>query len=314
MEKHKKIAFIISVVLFVLFLPFTVLGIVYHVKNGDSKNPNHEFHYNDKLYFYNNANSLIGTYDCNYENCGYGEEIIEDETYGINYFKMVGLETKALINNRFAIISDYYAEKDGVIIYDIINKTKSDTYAGYKIYTVGIANNYVIVKTKDEKYGVLQLNDSIQTVIEPTYEFIGLQNAKDVEQNKIASDLFIVKKENTWNLIDSELNKKTSDFVYPITAFNDNSIIVQNQTGTYSLKNYDGTSKLSSEYKKIKFLGNYIEVVDQSNNYSILNKDNFTRVSQIYQITDESVIATRINETSLEIVIDNEVKETIDIS
>ena len=314
MEKHKKIAFIISIVLFVLFLPFTVLGIVYHIKNGDSSNPEHIFHYNDKLYFYDNTNSLIGTYDCNYENCGYGEEIIEDETYGINYFKMAGIETKALINNRFAIISDYFTENDGVIIYDIVNQTKSDVYAGYKIYTAGIADNYVIVKTKDNMYGVVQLNDEIKTVIEPTYEFIGLQNARNAEQNKIASDLFIVKKDNTWSLIDAELNKKTADIASPIVAFNDNLIVVQTQSNTYSLKSYEGTTKLSNEYKRIKLLGNYIEITDQSNNYSILNKDNFTRVSQLYQVTDESVITTRLTESSIEVVIDDEVKESIAIS
>ena len=81
-----------------------------------------------------------------------------------------------------------------------------------------------------------------------------------------------------------------------------------------NLLNYDGTSKLYGEYKKLSYLSNYITVVDQTNNYYVINKDTLMRVSQSYQVNDNSAIDTKINgDGKLEIIIDNESKEIVEI-
>lgn len=312
MAKHKKISFIISVVMLAIFLPLTIIGIIYHKIYNTEKNPNHEFHYNNKLYFYDSMNNLIGTYDCNYENCGYAEELIEDDEYKINYFKMFGIEKKAIVNDRYAIIADYKDTEDEIIIYDIVNNNKLKTYTGYKIYGVGIANNYVVLINEDNMYGVMKFDERPEQILPFEYEFIGLQNEIDQEQRKIASNNFIVKKDGTWGISDENGSILTSSLLSPIVALNDSSFIM-NTDDNYSIYNYDGSIKLNGVFKSLNYLSNYLEIRDLNNKYYILNIDSLESVSQTYEITDESLITSRINGDKLEVVIDGEIKETIDI-
>lgn len=308
--KHKKISFIISIILFVLFFPLTIIGMISHFSNA---NPNHEFHYKDKLYFYDKSSNLIGTYDCNYENCGYAKETIEDEEYGIDYFKL-GLEPTALIDDKYAIIGDYAVNQDEVIIYDIVNKSKIGTYPEYKIYNVGLTDNNVIVKNKEGKYGVIKLNESILPVLPFEYDFIGIPKIVDSSKNKIIANSFIVKKDDHYSIVGSDGTMLSSQLNIPITSFNTSTMVLKNENGTYGLYNYDGTVNLPGEYKYIGYISEYIEVKDNNGNYFILSSDGINRVSQVYQITDESNISSKINGTNLEIIIDGEMKETIEIS
>ena len=101
MNKYKKGALIISIILLVITLPLTVMGIIYNKEIKNVDNPSKLFHYDNKLYFYNEVGDLIGNYECNFKNCSYAKQTIDDEEYNINYYKSDISDTK-LINNRYA--------------------------------------------------------------------------------------------------------------------------------------------------------------------------------------------------------------------
>ena len=310
-NKYKKGAFIITIVLFIISLPFTIMGIIFHREQTGASNTNQEFHYKNKLYFYDTSKNLLGTYECKYTNCGYANETIDDGNYGINYFNLT-MQTDKMIDNRFAILSDYDSSQSEIIIYDIKDKKELARYLEYKIYNVGLDNNYIIVKSISGYYGVIEIkNNEIQTVLPFEYNYIALPNK--VKNSKIASDNFIVFKDNLWSIINKE-SKLTSDFVNIIVDYDDSNVIVKNQNEKYNLLSYTGISKLIGEYKSIKYLGNALEVRDSMNNYYILNKNTLIRLSNTYQVSDESIISTNVgNDGNINIIIDNETKETVEI-
>ena len=309
-NKYKKGAFIITLILFVISLPFTVMGIIYHRQQTGSDNVEKKFHYNNKLYFYDTSKNLIGTYACKYSNCGYADEVIADNEYGINYFKLTLLSDK-IIDKRYAILSDYKDTQEEIIIYDIKNSKELGRYKEYKIYNVGIENNYIIVKDNKDLYGVIQItNNSIKEVIPFEYEFIGLPNK--IEKSKISSENFIVLQNNLWSLI-NETSKLTVEYNNPIVDYDDSTVITKSASN-YSLLSYNGNSKLSGEYKRLNYVGNCLEVMDFMNNYYLLNKSTLTKVSNNYTVNDNSVIGTKAdNNGNIQIIIDNETKETVEI-
>ena len=309
-NKYKKGAFIISIVLFVISLPFTVMGIIFHRDLVGANNKNHEFHYKDRLYFYDKSGKLINMYNCKYSNCGYAKETIEDDNYAINYFKLA-MDTDKKINDRYALIADYSDTQKEVIIYDIKNNKELGKYAGYKIYNVGIDKNYIIVKSSSNLYGVIEIKDGvIQAVIPFEYKFIGLTSKNT--NSKISSDKFVVLKDNTWSIITKD-STLASNITSPIVDYNDSSLIVKNQSDKYSLLSLAGTPKLTGEYKKMSYISKYLEVVDTNNNYYILDSSTLVRVSNSYTVTDESVISSKITTDGINIVIDNETKEIVEI-
>ena len=312
MNKYKKGSLIIAIIALVITLPLTVIGIIYNKEIKDVDNPNKEFYYNNKLYFYSNTGDLIGTYECNFKNCGYATQTNSDEEYGINYYKSSKKNTD-LIDNRYAFIADYKEEQGAINLYDIKNNKSMAMYKSVKNYGIGINNDYYIVMGVTGNYGVIKIDkDKITTVMPFTYEYIALQNDVDLENNKLSTDAFIVKKDGKWYLTDTNEAVFTEKMLDPIIAFDTKTFITKNEN--YNLYNYDGTPKLFGNYKYLNYISKYIEVLDSNNNYYILDINNLTIVSNTYSVNDKSEINTNINdENKIEIKIGNEVKQTIEI-
>lgn len=309
-NKYKKGALIITIVLLVIVLPLTITGIIFNVKNNNIENPNKEFYYDNKLYFYSNTGDLVGKYDCMYKNCNYAKLSNADDSYGINYYKS-SIDTVSLIDNQYAFIADYKDTQNSVILYDVKNNSLYASFKSVKNYGIGIDNNYYIVESLTGTYGVIKISNSkVENVIPFTYEYIALQDDIDLEQNKIATDGFIVKKENKWYLIDQNEAEFTAKMDYPIVAFDASTMIVKNET--YNLYTYEGNLKLNGNYKYLNFISNCIEVRDVNDNYYILNS-NLNLISSLYKVVDESIIETKINDDGkIEIIIDNESKEILE--
>lgn len=324
MKEHKKVALIITIVLLVIFLPFSILGFIFHAKYIGN-NPNHQFHYNNKLWFYDDSGKLIGTYDCNYENCDYAREMILDSTYGINFLNTTGMKTTPLLDNRYAIIADSQAlMANEVILYDIVNG-KKNTFRGYKIYAIGISNNYVIAINNDNKYGVVQLTESgFIPKIPFEYDFIALQNKRDSKNKRVDGSKFIVASDGMWKLMSASGEELSPSFPNPINSFNDDLIITKSMSqssdefsiseSVYNLYTYDGTQPLPGDYNLLRFIDNYIEVVDTDNKYYIVDRRTFQEVSQKYDAYDIEQIATKVENNQLTIIISGGTYETIDIN
>ena len=322
MKEHKKVAFIITIVLLAIFLPFTVLSIIFHKKYVDG-NPNHDFHYNNKLWFYDESGNLVGTYDCNSESCGYAQETIRDPLYGINYFKAATTEPVAFINNRFAVISDSQNASTDIFVYDVVNGTKTDTFLGYKMYFVGIQDDYLITINNEGKYGVVKLGDVIKPVIEYQYDFIALQNERANGSKKIKSDKFIAQMDGVWKLIDTSNNTVTSSFSSPIVSYDDRNIVVKSTEAEtdeyysgeeeYRLYSYDGAQLLPGGNRLLRITDGYIEVVDENNLYYIISANTYERVSNSFYFDNISTLFIDVKDTTIDVYTDGKVAQTIDI-
>ena len=110
----KKTLWVI-IVLLVISVSLATIGTYRHFTNTDvplvDDNPNHEFIYNNKVYFYYN-DELISTYDCS--NCSIAITTIDDTQYHTNYYENGSESLNPIINSVQAIFS----ENDKVIVYD----------------------------------------------------------------------------------------------------------------------------------------------------------------------------------------------------
>ena len=66
---YDKKTLVVIIVLLVIFVPLAVMGIYQHITKEEqeiAENVNHEFIFNNRVYFYVDDN-LVGTYECS--NC-----------------------------------------------------------------------------------------------------------------------------------------------------------------------------------------------------------------------------------------------------
>ena len=136
-NKYKKGSLTIIILLLIIVLPLTVVGIIYNNKQNNIENPNKEFYYDNKLYFYDNGGELIGKYECMYKNCDYAKISNQDDEYGINYYKN-SIEKIEIINNQYAFIADYKDEQNSVMLYDVKNNSLYASYKSVKNYGFGL--------------------------------------------------------------------------------------------------------------------------------------------------------------------------------
>ena len=103
MRDDNKFVLPIIIVLLVIFLPFTILGVSFKIKNAFiGSNPKHLHKFEGSLYYYN-GKELVGTYACKSTTCDDAISVIDDKNF--NYFE--GSEdTLGLFNNEYAIIKD----------------------------------------------------------------------------------------------------------------------------------------------------------------------------------------------------------------
>ena len=72
MKKNNIGVLIIMIVLLIIALPAAIYGTYMHFQKDSLSNKNKEFYYEGKLFFYDN-DTLLGTYTCKSENCGYAK-------------------------------------------------------------------------------------------------------------------------------------------------------------------------------------------------------------------------------------------------
>lgn len=312
-NKNKKAAFIIIIILLLITLPLTVVGIYFSVNKASMENPNHEFKFENKLYFYTNSSKLVGTYECSNSNCDYANNTVTDNEFNIDYYKDDKNKIE-LIDNKYAFIIDSKSEIAPVNLYNVTNNKLLATYKSVKNYGIGINNNYFIVEAINGLYGVISINnDKIKVELPFNYEFIALQNELDETSKKIESDTFIVKQDGLWFLTDinsADLTNKTNN---TIVSFDSTSYVTYSDA--YSIFNNDGTSKIYGSFKSLNYLSNYLEVLDNNGNYYVYNLATSSIASKLYFVNETSVISTKINnEGLLEVIIDGETKEIVEIS
>ncbi len=306
MKEDKKGLFVSIIILLVLFGSATFVGVYYkNFKVADNNNqnsistieikpnPNHEFYFDNKLYFYDEKDILVGVYPCQYSYCDNAENTIDDNSYSLNYDNSEYIKGNSLINNRYIFVSDTSSEEEkNAILYDLKENKLLATYTAKKEYQTSITNNIYFVKSVNGLWGALNINDKVSVLIKLQYEYIGLLNKKENEQ--LMADTFVVKNEDKWAIISNEevlLSKYISEQIHNYNEW----AIETLSNGEFNLYDYEGVAFNDEyRYKLILFDRNYMEFITTTNKLFIYDFKNRKMLSSIMNL-----YGTDFSETAL---------------
>ena len=300
--KNNKFVLPIIIIFLLFFLPLSIYGI-YSNKNSilSIDNPNHEHKYNNKLYYYDDNDNLIGYYECLSEDCDDAKTIIEDEK-NIYYDKGTN-ENIGLLSNNNVLISDNNIIK----LYNLNSKVSILELKLIKNYNTTIDGNLLIVKNTEDKYGVMDLN-LVNYKIMPEYDYLAINNSFDGE--KIIASKLIAKKDDIYYLIDINNKKITADFNNNIYDYNDN-IVVCNNDSKYMIYKYDGTKLLDyQEIIKINILKNEIIFQNRLGNIYIYDNELNNIIKSYVPITSDMNYTYDVIDNTIEIKNNNVLYDT----
>lgn len=322
-KEQKKKVFITIIVLLCIFLPLSICSFILHKmdeKNPRHKlldNPSHEFKYNGKLYFYGSSGTLLGTYECKNKDaiCDYATNFEDDKLYAVDYHQSENAKI-SIINNRYAFLVDADSENNAKpFLYDIPGNRAYTTYTSVKNYGIGIENDLFIVGNDTLKYGVLSLQGEPQVKVKFDFDFIGIANLLNEEEEKIMSDLLIGYRDQSWFLLDMNGAILSSAIKEQIVSYNGKNIIVKTDAG-YEVVDYEDNLALSGgPYTKLSFTGKYVNIIDQNNDFYVFDLSTETEITRPQRVRSTDNITSRINESGkLEVILNEKVIETVAIS
>lgn len=157
------------------------------------------------------------------------------------------LRTSKVYNNKFVFIKD----NDLIILYNILENKNEAEYKEIKPYD----NNIVVTVNKDDKYGIIEINDSIENILEYKYNYLAIIN--DTEN--------VIYNDGTYSYIIDYSGKTLSNKIKNnIKNFNEIYIVVKDDK--YSLIDYSGT-KLLSNYEYINLYEGFIIAINDNQMY-----------------------------------------------
>lgn len=301
--KDKK-TLITIIVLLVIFLPIGVFGTIksFSATKPDVKddNPNKEFKYNNKLYFYYN-DKLLSTYECS--SCTLASSSIDDINYHTNYYKSENNELASVINEYYGL----FKENDNIILYNLVNSKKIDAYKSIKNYNIDATSKFAITE-KSNGMGVIFF-DLSSSPIPNEYEYISLP--AHIIDNKLDTSKFIVKKDNMWSIISANKEVDVAPIIDEIVDFNDNYYI------TYANDTYHVYDRNNIEYLEnlpktnVYGVGKYIFVLN--NNQLFIYENCLSTVIKIMELPNYNSIYFYQNNNKIDIMIDGNLQETLEL-
>lgn len=301
--KDKK-TLITIIVLLVIFLPIGVFGTIksFSTTKPDVKddNPNKEFKYNNKLYFYYN-DKLLSTYECS--SCTLASSSIDDINYHTNYYKSENNELASVINEYYGL----FKENNNIILYNLVNSKKIDAYKSIKNYNIDATSKFAITE-KSNGMGVIFF-DLSSSPIPNEYEYISLP--AHIIDNKLDTSKFIVKKDNMWSIISANKEVDVAPIIDEIVDFNDNYYI------TYANDTYHVYDRNNIEYLEnlpktnVYGVGKYIFVLN--NNQLFIYENCLSPVIKIMELPNYNSIYFYQNNNEVDIMIDGNLQETLEL-
>lgn len=308
-NKNNKVVLITIIVLLCIFTPLTVVGLLTRGNISPiEENPNHETYYDGYIWFYDLNNDYLSKYECMTEICEFTNPTIDDDIYGINYYKDGTINSVSLMNNKYTFITDgavinLYAANTGTVL---------QTYKAVKTYNTTLENNSFIVQNNDGVWGVISISDTLGAALPFEYSFIGLLGNIN-EEGTLSTDKFIVQKDTKWYIVDNTNNTLSGEISDPIVNFTNDYIFSKN-TEQVRIYGFDNT-----EYLDKYTIRNYI----LEDKYIGIVTDNFLLVYEhLAQDYIKSVVLTDKNsevdlekvDNNLNIKINGEVTDTIELS
>lgn len=301
--KDKK-TLITIIVLLVIFLPIGLFGTIksFSTTKSDVKddNPNKEFKYNNKLYFYYN-DKLLSTYECS--TCTLATSSIDDINYHTNYYKSDDKELASVLNEYYGL----FKENDNIILYNLVNNKKIDSYKSIKNYNIEATSKFAITEKSNGK-GVIFF-DLSNSPIPNVYEYITLPS--HIIDNKLDTSKFIVKKDNMWSIISANKEVDVAPIIDEIVDFND-SYYITFANNTYHIYDRNNIEYLENLPKtNVYGVGKYIFVLN--NNQLFIYENCLSPVIKIMELPNYNSIYFYQNNNKIDIMIDENLHETLEL-
>ena len=305
--ENKKNVFITIVILLCIFVPLTIIGIFNKTNISPiEKNPNHETYYDGYIWFYDSNNKFLNKYECVTEICKYSTPTINDDKYGINYYKDGRLTNISIINDKYTFITDGV----GIHLIDVVSGNTLQTYNEIKTYNTKLENDYYIIKDKHNLWGVIKVSDELKGILPFEYSFIGLVNR--TKDDVLKTDKFVVMKDNKWKLVGVDNTEISKEIERVITNYTDKYLISETNEDV-KFYSYEGFEQLKSlTIKKHILIDEYIAVI--TDKYLLIYDDlSGNYLKSIILNNSESKIEVEKVENKLQIKIDDKITETIEL-
>lgn len=302
---YDKKTLVVIIVLLVIFVPLAVMGTYQHITKEEqeiAENVNHEFIFNNRVYFYVDDN-LVGTYECS--NCATVEPIVDDENYHTNYYKYGTLDFDEILSPSLAM----FKEGDKIIVYNIVLNMKLNVlYDAIKTYGVKNSNNLILAQN-GSSWQALTLNETgLVTAISGTYDYIGIPS--HIIDDVLDSSKVIVKSGNNWQIIDVNNNESIVLSNQEIVDFNDNYYVVYSDA--YRIYNASNNMEVLGDIvkKHVAMIGDYILIVTDTNNLLVYENNNLNTF-ETYTLPAFEDIYFTITDNNLNVILDGNLQESI---
>mgnify|MGYP004506587023 FL=1 len=302
--KDKK-TLITIIVLLAIILPMGVYGTInsYSTTKNPIKddNPNKDFIYNNKLYFYKD-NTLISTYECS--TCSLATTTYNDTDYHTNSYQNESTELSSIINDFYGI----FKENNDIVLYNLKNSKKVDTYKSIKTYDTKASSNFGIVE-KNTGWGVVFFDLSHST-IPSTYNYIAIPS--HYTNNILDSSKFITNKDGIWQVLKDDNTTLFDNVTEEIVDFNDNYYITYTNN-TYHIYDKDKIEYLPGLPKtNVYGVGKYLFIL--YNRQLFIYENCLNPVLKILEISNYDKFYFNVNEDKVDIMVDGKSQETIELS
>lgn len=255
-----------------------------------SKNKKYLSYFNGTLYFYSDENktTLINSYKCNnpnnitsesssFEVCTLASDTNEDDNDSNNIVNAASIVP--LYNNQFVFI------KDGnfINLVDLVNEKVLGTYSSINTYSdanqtepyiLNTNEQFVIAKNKNNKYGLLKINNNSITSI---YNF-------DYDKLEKLNQNILARKDNKYFLLDYNGNKITSEFSGPIRNYTGEYLKIINDN-KYYVYDFAGNLIFEDGYKYVELYDTYVGLVDDANHLSVTDYKANLLVNEILKLS-----------------------------
>lgn len=223
------------------------------------------YYYKDgSLYLLDSSLNEIGTYECENQDENLCYVAYNNNTDVLNTSLLVredGKEVKErlpIISKEFVFINDSSSEKNNNInLYSISEGMVKGTYKEVKKFDKG----YVIVKDTNNKYGLLQIDDTLKVLLSNQYDYLGMINN---------AEFLVAKNSKGYYLID-RVGKAQSSNIPGTVKYYSNELIVTNVGKEYSVYDLKG-NMLESGYEFATVTDKYMALVKEDKVY-VKDKD-----------------------------------------
>lgn len=223
------------------------------------------YYYKDgMLYLLDASLNEIGTYECENPDENLCYVAYNNNTDVLNTSILVREDEKqvkerlGIINKEFVFINDSSSEKtNNINLYSISEGLVKGTYRDVKKFDKG----YVIVKDTNNKYGLLQIDDTLKVLLSNQYDYLGMINN---------AEFLVAKNSKGYYLID-RVGKAQSSSVPGTVKYYSNELIVTEVNKEYNVYDLKG-NMLESGYDFATVTDKYMALVKEDKVY-VKDKD-----------------------------------------